>query len=226
MAGELGSRIRALREARGCTRIQLAWAADVPRTWLSRLERGYIPHPDRAALGRLAAALGVAVEDLLAGEPPGQAAVPSAAAAAANRATIEDLVTEVVNHGNLAVADHALAETYVIHGPFPDVTVNRDQVKQAIVRLRRAFPDLNVTIDDLVADAERVVVRWTLTGTHSGTVAGVAPTGTNVTHAGIAIFGMAGGKVVESWMLADATDRALLARLGLFPARPGTATEG
>lgn len=219
MSAELGDRIRALRQLRGRTRLEVARAADVTRIWLSRLERGQIADPAPAALARVAEVLAVPLAELLTGRPtPSAAAQASAGSAAANLAIIRDLVTEVVNRGDLAVADSLLAPTYTIHGPFPDVTVDRDQLKRAVTRLRRAFPDVTVAFDDMVATEDKVVVRWTLTGTHQGTVAGVPPTGAALVHAGIAIFRLAEGRVVESWMLADATDQALLRRLGFAPA--------
>ena len=227
MASEIGSRVRVLRQSRGLTPAQVARAADVTRVWLSRLERGYIADPAPTALARVAQALSVPLPELLTGEPAPPPPRPARTPAAANPTIVQDLVTEAVNHGNLAVADTVLAPTYTVHGPFPDITLNRDQVKRVIARMRRAFPDITVTIDDLVGAEDKVVVRWTLTGTHQGTVAGVAPTGLAFTYAGIAIFRLEEGQVVESWMLADATDRALFERLGFVapPRRSGARPE-
>lgn len=217
MAERLGERLRSLRHAHGLRRVDAARAANVTSTWLSRVERGHIPRPDPEALARLAALFGVSVQELLGGAP--ERRTPSLAAASQaeqNRARIEDLVVEVVNHGNFAVADLVLASTYMLHGPSPDASLSREQFKRLMERMRRAFPDINVRIDEVIASADRVVVRWMMTGTHTGSVRDVAPTGASVSHAGIAIFGMESGRVTEAWMAADASDRELFRRLGLM----------
>lgn len=74
--------------------------------------------------------------------------------------------------------------------------------------LRGALPDLRFTLDDLVAEGDRVAVRWTWTGTHTGPFRGLAPSHRRVTNAGIAIYALRGGKVVGAWLQSD--------RLGFF----------
>ena len=221
MASDVGSRIRALRHARSLRRVDVARAADVTSSWLSRLERGLVPNPGAEVVARIARVFGVSPEHLLMGQPEPRPAADATPTAEQNRAVIEDLVTEVVNHGNMDVADLVLAPTYIVHGPFPDVTFDRVILKRAIQRLRRAFPDITVTLDDVVADTHRVVVRWRLAGSHRGAVGEALPTGAPITYSGIAIFGMEGGRVTEGWMVGDTTHRALLTQLGLFPAPPG-----
>ena len=217
MASELGSRVRALRYARGLRRVDAARAADVTSTWLSRVERGHVPNPAPDALLRLAAVLGVTVHELLTGEPETPRVEEPRPSVEQNRALVEDLVTEVVNHGNLGVAELVLAPTYTIHGPFPDIAIPRPFVIRALQRLRRAFPDVQVTIDEIIPDERRVAVRWRLRGTHRGMVGEVRPTGKTVDYAGMAIFGIQGGRVAEAWMSGDATDRTLMQALGLLP---------
>ena len=217
MANELGGRLRALRYARGLRRVDVARAADVTSTWLSRVERGHVPHPAPDVLLRLAEVFGVSLHELLTGEPEAPHVEEPLPSAERNRALVEDLVTEVVNHGNLAVAELVLAPTYTVHGSFPDVAVPRPFLIRALQRLRRAFPDVQVTLDDVIADERRVVVRWRLRGTHRGAVGEIAPTGKPVELAGMAIFGIQGGRVAEAWMSGDATDRALMQALRLLP---------
>jgi len=219
----LGARIRALRQAQGLRLSELARSADVTSNWLGRFERGRIDAVSPAVLMRLARVLRVTVLDLFEEAPPdvaetAAAAVPVANSSAAhNRALIEDLVTEVVQHGNLAVAELVLAPTYTVHGPFPDLQVTRAVMLRALRRLRRAFPDIAVTIDEMVTEETRVAVRWTLTGTHTGVVGGRPATGTQVRYSGMAIFGIQAGRITEAWMTGDASERALLWQLGLFP---------
>jgi steroid delta-isomerase-like uncharacterized protein len=170
-------------------------------------------------LVRLATVLGVTTDELLCVEPtPVPAASTAADRAAHNRALVEDLVTEVVNHGNFAVAEQVLAPTYTVHGPFPELQLGRAVVLRALRRLRRAFPDISVTLDELVATEARVVVRWTLTGTHTGAVGGRVPQGTLLRYSGMAVFGITAGRIAEGWMTGDTHERALLWDLGLLPA--------
>jgi predicted ester cyclase len=86
----------------------------------------------------------------------------------------------------------------------------------ALRRLRRAFPDLRVVMEDLLAEGERVSVRWTLTGTHTGRVGGMEPTGRALRYGGMALFGVRDARVTEGWMAGESTDRALLQALGLL----------
>ena len=83
---------------------------------------------------------------------------------------------------------------------------------------RIAFPDVHFTIDDLIAEGERVVIRWTVTGTHKGELQGIAPTGKHVTVTGMVMSRFVKGKVEEDWINFDAL--GLLQQLGVVPA-PG-----
>ena len=113
MPTDFGTRIRIHREARGWTRAHLAWRANVLITWLASIERGRILHPSVEELEGVAEALGVDAHELLTGRPSPPAPFSDAAT---NAAVIRDLVSEVVNHGNLAVADAVLTPTYRIRG--------------------------------------------------------------------------------------------------------------
>ena len=83
---------------------------------------------------------------------------------------------------------------------------------RAMLAIYTAFPDSHYTIEDLVAEGDRVVVRWTSRGTHRGPFRGVAPTGRRVGVTGISIYRMAGGKIVDEWAVADTL--GLLEQLG------------
>jgi steroid delta-isomerase-like uncharacterized protein len=78
--------------------------------------------------------------------------------------------------------------------------------------LRTSFPDLTITIEDLIAEGDKVVTRLTARGTHQGTFRGIAPTGRVVSWTGIRIFRIAEGKIVEHW--ANWDDLSLLQQLG------------
>ena len=80
---------------------------------------------------------------------------------------------------------------------------------------RSAFPDFHVTIEDQIAEGDRVATRWTMRGTHEGEFRGISPTGKQITVTGIGIFRFSDGKVVESW---DNFDQlGMMRQLGVIP---------
>ena len=102
---------------------------------------------------------------------------------------------------------HDLAGGTEAHGP--------DGVKRLIAGLRTGFPDLQTTIEDIFSDGEKVVVRFTAHGTHSGPFMGIAPTGREATWCGVNIYRVSGGRIRETWQLADGL--GLLRQLGAAP---------
>jgi steroid delta-isomerase-like uncharacterized protein len=125
--------------------------------------------------------------------------------------------------GNLAVVDELCAEGFINHDPADggDYT-GREGAKAQIQVFRTAFPDLNMTIDDIIESGDEVAVRWTARGTHRGDLMGLAPTGVQVTTTGISIDRFEDGKVVESWSNWDTL--GLMRQLGAAP-EPGSLTE-
>ena len=75
--------------------------------------------------------------------------------------------------------------------------------KADLARRREAFPDARFEIEDLLADGDRVAVRYTMTGTHGGAFMGIAPSGRKVSRASMAVFRIARGKIAEGWVIAD-----------------------
>jgi steroid delta-isomerase-like uncharacterized protein len=134
-----------------------------------------------------------------------------------NKALVRRAYDELANEGNLAVADETFAPNFVRHdlAAAQDV-VGPEGVKQFIAAFRGAFPDLRFTIEDMVAEGDKVAVRSTFRGTHKGQYQGIAPTGKQVTFAGINIYRAAGGRVTEAWALADGL--GLMQQLGVIPA--------
>jgi serine phosphatase RsbU (regulator of sigma subunit) len=117
-----------------------------------------------------------------------------------NKATFRRYVEEVTNRGNLEVADE-IFDRYLAHQP--DGTVlerGPEDVKRFQAELRSAFHGLHATIEDQLAEDDRVVTRWRMRGIHHGEFRGIAPTGEEVEINGIGIFRFSPeGKVVESW---------------------------
>jgi predicted ester cyclase len=138
---------------------------------------------------------------------------------AANKAIVVQLYEEIFNKGNLDLADHLVAPNAVNHDPAvpPGIPSNGPQgLKSAVTMLRSAFPDDHHTIEDLIAEGDKVVVRLTHSGTHQGNFMGLAPTGKHITNTAIYIFRFASGQLVEYWGNRD--DLGLLQQLEAIPA--------
>jgi len=115
----------------------------------------------------------------------------------------------------LAVMDELYAADYVLHsGTGEDIRGLKDN-KQDTSELFSAFTDIHFTIDDMVAEGDKVAVRWTMTGTHKGEFMGIAPTNKKVTGWAITIYRIAGGKFVEEWARYDTL--GLMQQLGIVP---------
>ncbi len=142
-----------------------------------------------------------------------------------NKALVREVFEELFSKGNLALADQAYAPDYVGHDPAnPEPLRGPEGVKQDISRYRRAFPDLRFTVEDLVAEGDKVVARVTVRGTHQGELMGIAPTGKRAEVTGISIVRFAGGKIAEEWGNWDTL--GLLQQIGAVPAQdsPGART--
>jgi steroid delta-isomerase-like uncharacterized protein len=116
---------------------------------------------------------------------------------AANMALVRHVFEEGFNKGSLAPFDEHYADC-VYHAPAVG-ELRGEAYRQFLTALLAAFPDGRWTIQDQVAGGDKVVTRWTFTGTHHGELMGLAPTGKQVTGSGIVISRIAGGKVVEEW---------------------------
>ncbi len=139
---------------------------------------------------------------------------------AENKALVRRLFEEIWNKGNLSVADQIFATNYIHHDPStPDFGRGPESEKKRATLYRTAFPDLQLAIEDLVAEGDRVVTRWTARGTHRGELRGIAPTGKQFAVTGISIVRLSGGKLVEGWVNWDA--QGLMEQLGVRAAAAG-----
>ena len=131
-----------------------------------------------------------------------------------NLALVQRWFNEVFTQGNLSVADEIFAADYVNHDPtgWPQ---GPQGAKAAASAYRAGYSDLAFTIEDQIADGDRVATRWTAHGTHDGELYGVPPTGKKVTVTGISIERVAGGKIAETWVNFDAL--GMLQQLGVVP---------
>lgn len=123
-------------------------------------------------------------------------------------------IEEVWNKGNLGVADE-IFDRQATSPSAPQLPPGPEGVKIIARMFRSAFPDFHMTINDLIADGDKVVGRFSQGGTHTGTFMGIAPTGKKVEFTEIGILRIANGKVVESWYATDML--RLLHTLGAVP---------
>jgi steroid delta-isomerase-like uncharacterized protein len=132
------------------------------------------------------------------------------------RETITRYFEELFNQGRVELIDEILHPDYVNHSPgSPDLPRGRDGVRLVVAGLRRAFPDLRYTIEDLVVGEEAVAARTTLTGTHLGELFGLPATGRAVRVAQITIERFREGRIVAHHRLTD--DLGMLRQLGVLP---------
>jgi len=131
-----------------------------------------------------------------------------------NKAMVRRIFEEAINKGNLSVVDEVMASNYVYHFPGQDVK-GPEGFKQFIYMMRTAFPDLHITIDDMIAEGDRVATRETLRGTHKGDFMGIAATGKQVTFTGMVFVHFVGGKEVEAWGSMD--QLGMMQQLGVVP---------
>ena len=129
---------------------------------------------------------------------------------------------DAVNSGDLdviaKVIDEVLEPGAVLHVPAPPGVTGSAALKHVWQVLLRAFPDLHVAVEDVIAEGDKVVARNTVTGTHRGEYRGVPPTGRPVRYDEIFILRFADGKVAEIWGVVDLA--AQLRQLGMIPVRP------
>jgi steroid delta-isomerase-like uncharacterized protein len=134
-----------------------------------------------------------------------------------NKAIVRRLFAELWNTGNLSMADQIFAPTYEHHDPStPDFGRGPDSEKKRASLYRNAFPDIHLTIEDVIAEGETVMTRWSCQGTHKGDLNGIAPTGRRFTITGVTIARVSAGKIVEGFVNWDAL--GLMQQLGVVPA--------
>lgn len=133
-----------------------------------------------------------------------------------NKAIVRRQEEELFTQGNLDAADEIYARNYVGHDPSNAEDIRGlEAAKQAAADYREAFPDPQVTIEDLIAEGDRVAARVRFRGTHQGELEGLAPTGRRVESTGIIISRIEGDKIAEDW--ANFDDLGLMRQLGAIP---------
>lgn len=137
-----------------------------------------------------------------------------------NKSILARWIDEGWNGHNVAVADDVYAEDFTQTDPSTPMPVSGiPAIKAYVSSYLDALPDIHFTTHDLVAEGDRVVWRFTSTGTHEGTLLGIPPTGRHVVVTGTATFRFANNKIAEAWVNIDAL--GLLQQLGVIPAAVG-----
>ncbi len=134
-----------------------------------------------------------------------------------NKAIVRRYLEEAWNKGNVGILDELMAPNYARYMSGQASPLNREGQKQRITTFHSALPDLHLTIEDLIAEGDKVVFRITVRGTQQGMLMGVPPTGKQVTVTAIDIARVAEDKIVEHWGQMDTL--GLLQQLGAIPPR-------
>ncbi len=132
-----------------------------------------------------------------------------------NKSIVRRWVEEGWNKGNPAVIDQLYAPDYIQHEPPPETVNSSDALKQYASMLLTAFPDLHLTIEDLIAEGDKVVWRLNSKGTHKGPFMGIPATGKTASITGIVIFRLENSRIMEGWVNIDTL--GLLQQLGVIP---------
>ena len=136
-----------------------------------------------------------------------------------NIAVVCRFAEEVYTKGTLGALDEVVTPNIVCHPPLLDCTPGRIGIRQAVISLRNAFPDLLVTVEDLIDVDDAVIATETFCGTHLGTLLGVQPTGLPVTWTRVAFYRLANGKIVERWSEVEAVGMLQQLEVSAFPER-------
>ena len=117
------------------------------------------------------------------------------------------------NHGHLHRADEFLTPNIVSHFTHLPSPTNREGFLAFVTQVRTAFPDVTLTLEDLIAEGDRVMSRVTMRCTHKGELEGIPPTGKVITISAFTVFRLVDGKIAEEWEILD--ELGMMHQLGL-----------
>lgn len=122
----------------------------------------------------------------------------------ANKAVLRRFFDELFTQGKLAIADEIVAADYLNHNAAPGEQPGLAGLKEFVTTVHSAFPDVRFTVEDQVAEDDKVVTRFTITGTHQAEFAGIPATGKGIIITALNIHRVSRGKVQEGWLNWDA----------------------
>jgi steroid delta-isomerase-like uncharacterized protein len=133
-----------------------------------------------------------------------------------NQVVVHRYIDEFWSEGKVELAEELISPAYTRTDPStPWVTGDREGVKQVMLSLRSAFPDLHFDTQELIPTGDKVIVRWTATGTHQGELLGIAPSGMSVSIMGTSIYRLSGGQMVDEYTIWDSM--GMMQQLGVIP---------
>jgi predicted ester cyclase len=132
-----------------------------------------------------------------------------------NKALVRRFVDEVQSKGNADLIDEICSAEFVNHSAPPGLPADCEGIKIVTAMFRGAFPDSYFTVEDMVAEGDKVATRKTFHGTHEGEFMGIPPSGRSVTIGLIDIVRISEGRVVEHWSMGD--NLGMMRQLGVVP---------
>jgi steroid delta-isomerase-like uncharacterized protein len=136
-----------------------------------------------------------------------------------NKQVIRNFLEEVINQGRLERADALVKSDFIELDPLPGQQQGREGLKEIIGHIRSAFPDTRWTVDEMVAEDDKVVTRFHWTGTHLGPFLGIPATGKPVHVGGVVIDRLENGQMADSRILMN--ELSLMQQLGIIPGPQG-----
>ncbi len=125
--------------------------------------------------------------------------------AAKNKAIVRRYFDEVLSAGNIELIETLISATYASHYPAGyELGGGPEDVRQIVTSVRRAFPTVRFTVDDLIAEGDKVVCRWTFHGVQEGDFMGIPASGRKATVMGIAVYRIVNNQIAEAWFTWDA----------------------
>lgn len=115
-----------------------------------------------------------------------------------NKTAVRRVFEEIMNKGDLQVVDELVADDYRVNDP-PGIPSGKEGFRALVNMYRTGAPDLRMTIEDMIAEGDRVAVRWVATGTMTGEMMGIPPSGQKVTFRAISWFRLTNGRIAEEW---------------------------
>jgi steroid delta-isomerase-like uncharacterized protein len=131
-----------------------------------------------------------------------------------NKAFVRRYFEQVWNEGRLDRFEEFYAQDVVGHNGA--AATDAKSMKEGLAMIRSAIPDINIALDDELAVEDKVVTRFTISGTHQGELFGIPATGKQLVWSGITIFRLSGDKIVEYWLQTD--NLSMMQQLGAIPA--------
>ena len=132
-----------------------------------------------------------------------------------NAAIIQRFIDEVINRGRYDICDEIVAQDFLELDPLPGQRQGREGLKEIIAMMRSAFPDIHWVTDESISSGDKVVTRFTWTGTHRGDFLGIPATGRPVTVKGVVIDRLTESRMADSRILMDTF--SLMMQLGVIP---------